>query len=215
MHRVFLVLHIISGAVGLIAGTYAMIRRKGDRSHRITGQVFYYAMLGAAISAIALSLINPNTFLGMLGVFTLYLNLTGRRYVVASRTGNTGDITDWLLSLFMMCFALALVFSGLRAVVSSNSFGIVSVVFGLISLFMIAGDFRNYRPKTISNPVAIKSHLQRMCATYIASLTAFIVVNFPKGLLDVSLNFIPWLVPTVVVTPFIVKWSKRYTTPNL
>ena len=210
MRDIFMPLHIVSGALSLLLGTYLLLRRKGDKLHRRLGLVFYYGMLVVAFSSLGLAIVNPNFFLAMIGVFTLYLNVTGKRYLVASRNGNTGEIFDWMISFLMMCFALILLFTGLRSLINSDSFGIVALVFGIMSLLMVAADYRIFRQKNIINPAAILMHLQRMCAAYIAALTAFIVVNFPYERIDPSMGFIPWLLPGVIVAPFIAKWSRRY-----
>jgi uncharacterized membrane protein len=216
MRDLLLILHIGAGSVSLLLGTFLLIRRKGDRLHRKLGLVFYYGMLVVAFSSFGLAYISRNFFLAVMGVFALYLTVTGKRYIEASRDGKMGNINDWMISLFMMCFSLTLLFRGLRSLIDSDSFGIVSIVFGLLSLLMVAADFKNYRIKGISSPDAIRMHLQRMCAAYIASLTAFVVVNFPSDLVKPSMSFIPWLAPTLIVTPLIFKWSRKYrqSTPD-
>jgi len=40
-----LIIHICGGSAGLLAGTIAMVVRKGGRWHRVAGQVFVGGML--------------------------------------------------------------------------------------------------------------------------------------------------------------------------
>ncbi|HSF88523.1 MAG TPA: hypothetical protein VLA46_03845, partial [Saprospiraceae bacterium] len=68
-----LIVHIVNGATGLIAGTINLIRRKGDLLHKRIGLVFTYAMILAGSSAIVLSVFRPNYFLTIVGVFTVYM----------------------------------------------------------------------------------------------------------------------------------------------
>ena len=42
---VFLILHILGGSVGLITGTINLIRKKGDKKHKLLGKFFIYSML--------------------------------------------------------------------------------------------------------------------------------------------------------------------------
>jgi hypothetical protein len=46
-----------------------------------------------------------------------------------------------------------------------------------------------------------------MCGAYIASLTAFLVVN-----VKILPSLIVWLLPTMVITPLIFIWSKKLIT---
>src|SRR5688572_28074925 len=85
----FLTLHIIGGSLGLLTGTINLVRRKGDKNHKITGKVFSYAMLTAGVSSFVLSIIHPNYFLFMVGVFTVYLVGTGYRFLYLKMLGST------------------------------------------------------------------------------------------------------------------------------
>jgi hypothetical protein len=44
-----------------------------------------------------------------------------------------------------------------------------------------------------------------MMGAYIASLTAFVVVNAPE-----RASIIPWVLPAIFLVPLIVKWSRKY-----
>ena len=44
-----------------------------------------------------------------------------------------------------------------------------------------------------------------MMGSYIAAMTAFIVVNN-----TILPEIVAWLLPTVIVTPLIIKWSRKY-----
>jgi hypothetical protein len=87
-----------------------------------------------------------------------------------------------------------------------QSFGNVLIVFGSIAALMCLQDFRNYGAPARLKLRWLTTHLQRMTGSYIAALTAFLVVNN---------TFLPavvaWLLPTVVLTPLITLWSIRYT----
>ena len=87
LFKTFLALHIIGGTIGLFAGTINLVRIKGDKKHKLTGKIFTYAMLTAGFSSFALSIIHPNYFLFMVGVFTAYLVGTGNRYIYLKLLG--------------------------------------------------------------------------------------------------------------------------------
>ncbi|MBK9105236.1 MAG: hypothetical protein IPL92_11890 [Saprospiraceae bacterium] len=206
-----LILHIVSGGTGLITGTINLIRRKGDKLHNQIGLVFTYAMISAGASAIVLSMMHPNYFLFIVGVFTLYMVSTGYRYIRLRLEGidNGPKTLDWVLTGSMgiagICFIL---FGGWQLYMKSN-FGTVLLVFGAIGILMVRSDLNNYKGQAAERNYWLLAHLQRMTGAYIASLTAFLVVN-----MDRLPSFIPgilfWLLPTAVLTPMIIFWSRKY-----
>lgn len=88
---------------------------------------------------------------------------------------------------------------------SSNNFGIVLLVFGFISISMAYQDFKNYQGRNSNKNFWLLVHIQRMMGSYIAAMTAFIVVNN-----TILPGIVAWLLPTVIVTPLIFKWSRKY-----
>jgi hypothetical protein len=47
-----------------------------------------------------------------------------------------------------------------------------------------------------------------MIGAYISALTAFLVVNLHG---DYIPGFVAWLLPTALLVPFIVRWSRQYS----
>ncbi|MBD8488556.1 hypothetical protein IFO69_07365 [Echinicola sp. CAU 1574] len=198
-------LHIAGGAAGLISGTINMIRKKGDIRHKKTGKIFFRTMLLAGLTALVLASIHPNQFLFTIGIFTLYMLGSGYRYLYLRAQQPQANWIDWSLSIFMIVFGLLFFAQGVQNLLHNNYFGIALFVFGGIGLSMSMNDIRFYRGKVRSKNFWLRGHIARMCGTYIASLTAFLVVN---------IHFLPalliWLLPTVIITPLIVKWSRKY-----
>jgi uncharacterized membrane protein len=206
-----LILHIIGGAIGLICGTINLIRRKGDKLHRLSGKIFVNAMLLAGFSAIVLSILNPNYFLTIVGVFTIYMVGTGYRYIRLrlEQVDNDPKALDWVLTYGMALAGLLFLVLGIKALIGGDTFGIVYIVFGSISLLFVRADLVNYRGKAREKNYWLLAHLQRMTGGYIAALTAFLVVNinsFPSAIPGI----VYWLLPTAILTPLIIQWSRRY-----
>ena len=205
--NIFLVIHILTGSIGLFTGSINMIRKKGDKNHRLIGKIFLYSMLTTGFSSLIIAYLHKDDFLFIVGVFTIYLAGTGQRYLgmKASTTGTIAQPIDWILSCSMLVFGLIFMAYGGYLLTSSNTFGIVLCVFGTISLRMVYQDYQNYTGKAIIKNFGLVTHLQRMTATYIAATTAFMVVNN---------TFLPavvaWMLPTIALTPFIIIWSKKY-----
>ncbi|TAJ74762.1 MAG: hypothetical protein EPO51_01505 [Phenylobacterium sp.] len=73
-----LVLHIGGGAVGILSGFTAMFAPKGGRLHRVSGTVFFVAMLSmAGVAAIVAPMLDDGRWTNTTAaVFTLYLIAT-------------------------------------------------------------------------------------------------------------------------------------------
>ena len=86
--------------------------------------------------------------------------------------------------------------------------GIVSLVFGIIGTRGVITTIRNFIKQPTSKSVWIEGHISGMVGGYIASVTAFLVVNNDKyiGLPPV----VAWLLPTALLVPYIVYWTRKY-----
>ena len=104
----------------------------------------------------------------------------------------------------MLLFGLAFIAFGIKLFLQQEKFGIVFVVFGFISLRFMYTDWQNYTGKAKEKNYWLLAHLQRMTGAYIASLTAFLVVN------KILPGIIVWLLPTVILTPLIIVWTRKY-----
>lgn len=210
MFKVFLVLHIIGGSLGLLTGLLNILRKKGDRNHKLVGKVFFISMLTAGISSLILSSLHPNSFLFIVGVFTLYMICSGQRYLKHKQVDkfNLGFI-DWAITICMLIAGLMFVGTGVLGLIKSNLFGIVYIVFGSLGSLFVWQDYNNYTKKSKIKNYWLLAHLQRMIGSFIASLTAFLVVN-AKYFPDLIPSYVYWLLPTVIFVPLIIQWSNRY-----
>ena len=55
LFRVFVILHIATGSVGLLSFWVPVVGKKGDRAHRRFGRIFLYSMLATGTAAIGIS----------------------------------------------------------------------------------------------------------------------------------------------------------------
>ena len=209
--KIILTLHIIGGALGLITGTINLIRKKGDKNHKFIGKLFVYGMLTAGFSAFALSILHPNYFLFIVGVFTIYLVGTGKRYIYLKMLSidQSPTIIDWILTIGMLVAGFVFVGFGIHHLINGNNFGIVFIVFGVIGLLSVKTDLNNYRGKTKEKNYWLVAHIIRMTGGYIAALTAFLVVNSKLLLATIPPIFL-WLLPTMILTPLIIVWVRKY-----
>lgn len=208
--QAFLIMHIAGGSVGLLTGMINIIRKKGDKNHKLIGKLFFISMLTAGASSLVLSRLHPNYFLFMVGVFTLYMVISGQRYLKRQQQGKPEfKIVDWTIAVLMFIAGLMFVGIGVWALLKSNLFGLVFITFGGLGLLFVRQDFKNYKNKSTIKNFWLIGHLQRMTGGFIAALTAFLVVNATYLPQQIP-GFVYWLLPTVIFTPLIVKWSQKY-----
>ncbi len=202
--RFILALHILGGSIGLISGTIVLILKKEDKIHKKIGSIFFWGMNLAGLCSFVLAVIHPNRFLFIVGIFTLYMNLTARIYLKFKRVGSEINFIDSILTIGMLVAATFFVIDGVRTV-TEDSFGWVLLSFAFISLRFVIADYMFFKGKSKFANQWLLSHLQRMIGTYIASITAFLVVN-----IDFKPAFVIWLAPTVILVPLIIYWSRKY-----
>ncbi len=202
--KILLLTHIVCGGTSLLLGAIQLLTKKGDKRHKIIGNIYFFTMLFAALVALPMSYLHPNYFLFIIGVFTSYMLLTGKRYL-KKKDNNEIQFADWTLTFLMLVFGIAFIVFGVFNIVKANYFGIVILVFGSISILFVNQDFKIFKGKSKVKNYWLTMHLQRMIGSYIASATAFLVVN-NKILPDV----IAWLLPTVLIVPLIIKWTRKY-----
>jgi hypothetical protein len=148
--------------------------------------------------------LHPNYFLFIISVFTAYMLLTGKRYLT-HKTLNTVGIYDWALTIIMALFGSAFIVFGSINLFNGSTFGVVFLVFGVISLLFVRQDWINFKGKSTIRNFFLTTHIQRMMGSYIASVTAFLVVNN-----EILPPVFVWLLPTVVIAPLITIWTRRY-----
>ncbi len=198
-----LIIHVIGGSVSLLVGSYILSTKKGDQRHKKWGIIFFYTMLTAALISLPMSYLHSNHFLFIVGVFTTYMLMSGKRYLAIK---NTNDVTlfDWLITCIMFVFGILFIIFGIIRLIDGVYFGLVILVFGMIGLSFVRQDYTNFKGNSTVLNVWLTAHIQRMTGSYIASSTAFLVVNN---------TFLPpiiaWMLPTIILTPLIIKWSRK------
>lgn len=204
---ILLIIHIIAGSIGLLTGTINIIKKKGDKAHKNVGKFFFYSMLINGFAGFIMSLIHRNDFLLIVAVFSIYMVATGQRFLSLKQLikEQKPKAIDWILTYTMLVFAFLFITYGSYLLINKVNFGIVLLVFGVVSCLMAIKDIKVYKGNIKEKNYWLLLHIQRMVGSYIAALTAFIVVNnhFLPGIVG-------WLLPTVIFTPLIVKWTKQY-----
>jgi uncharacterized membrane protein len=202
--KVLLAIHILCGGISLISGLFVMTNRKGDKRHKLVGKIYFWSLLINSLSAIPMCYIHPNLFLFIVSIFTIYMLVTGFRFLNIRKLEQVKK-ADYIFMVLMLITGLTFVIWGSLLVIQSKNFGIVLIVFGLLSLNFVRQDYNTYRGRSKYKNFSLVLHIQRMAGSYISSVTAFVVVNntYLPGV-------VAWLLPGFIIAPLIWKWSRKH-----
>ena len=191
MYNYLLTLHIISGSLSCIIGVIPLITKKGGTRHKFYGKIFHYSLVIASVSSIIISLMKGLEFLLLLGLFTVYMLVQGRRSLGLLR--ESPKVYDYVLSIMA-------IISGILLFIVSNgflgTFGLLFIVFAIVDILK----YQNYIKSNWMN-----NHIARMMGAYISSVTAFLVVNLSGELNQIFV----WLSPTVIGTIIIIYFIRK------
>jgi hypothetical protein len=216
-----LVIHIAGGVIAVLAGSMALVVRKGSRLHRRTGDVFVIAMLFMAAGGAYIALRKSQPFNVFAGTLTFYLVATAA-LVVMRKPKQNGRAEVGLMLVALAAGFTALVFA-LRA---HNKGSVVGYsVFAVIALLSAAGDIRMLARGGVLGVQRLVRHIWRMgFALFIASGSFFLgtasdpvlrktglrATIFTKEIRATHLPQVPVLI-IVVLTIF---WLIRVRFPN-
>jgi hypothetical protein len=161
MRLPLLVLHILGGTVGLLAGTFAIAARKGGRLHRASGNVFTIAMLTLASSALCLAIMKSQRANIVGSIVTFYMIITAW---LAGRRRNLGR-ADWAALFVGLAGAAAVITLGVLTLhhPDPNAPAGMSFFMGFVLLLAAAGDVHVLAAGGIEGRQRITRHLWRMC----------------------------------------------------
>jgi len=198
------IIHILNGAVALVIAPLAMMTAKGGLWHRRWGKIYFWAMFGVAVTAVVMCFIRSGLFLFLVAVFSFYLALTGYRVLKRKKPGDRPGLLDWTATAAMLLAGIFLVASG-GVSTSLGSQHWVRIVFGALGLLLSTSDIRRFFKPSVNKRAWWFEHMTRFLGAYIATVTAFSVVNF---------NFLPdlarWLWPTIIGVTGIFIWRAYY-----
>ena len=204
--EIFIYIHAFFGGVGLITGIASIVVKKGRLNHKRLGKWFSWSMIiSSAISLVIARMPNHiNTFLFLIGIFTIYMVLAGNRALTFKSIKKTkANLTDKLVSGSMAFSALLMIGFGINGLINGYSHSILFLFFGLIGLFLPYGDYKLFKSTLENRKLWLINHLSRMLGALIASVTAFIVAGMHQDTLWA------WITPSVLGTAYIIYWIKK------
>lgn len=172
-----LLIHVMGGAVAIVAGFAAVVVAKGGQWHRRTGNAFVVAMLVMATFGAVVGLYEMRmTFVG--AILSAYLAYTG--FTTVRPFAGGGRRQHVALMVVAVLVALFELMMGVRAWGmprhAINGVPAAMILFmGTIALLAGVGDWRMIRAGGIQGTRKVARHLWRMCfALFIASGSFFL-----------------------------------------
>ncbi|MBR74278.1 MAG: hypothetical protein CL872_05010 [Dehalococcoidaceae bacterium] len=196
-----LFIHIIAGTISLLAAFAATLASKGQKLHILAGRTYFWGMATIFFTAIPMSIASSNLFLFLIAIFSFYLAYAGMRF--ARNRKGIANFLDWLAVGLMVTAGVAMWVLATVYFLNNNSQYITLAIFGFIAISIGYTDFKNYKKKLARGKQRIARHLTNMLAGTIAVVTAVLVTNVQFGP-----AVILWILPTIVITPFIVWWNR-------
>jgi uncharacterized membrane protein len=201
-------IHIFAGGIALIMGLVPMVTEKGANLHKQSGRIYFWAMFIIFITA--LLRFRPEmrmVFLDCIAIFSFYNTFTGRRLVQMKDIGEVKTI-DWIALYTAMIFGAIMIGIAIWALVNNVVFLWATLgFFGWRCLRLAVIDWQIFKgKKQTENLHWFYNHIARMIGSYIATLTAFLVVN-NKGFVP---DLIAWISPAVIGIFAIVRLQMYY-----
>ena len=217
-----LLLHIVSGTVGMLSGFVAVFLRKGSRQHGLAGIVFVISMMSLSASGAYMATLKhqPGNILG--GALTFYLVTTAWMTARRRDTDVKPSVFNWGALLIILVILTFEVTFGLQAAMSPTGMKYdyppgPYFFLGSVAFLASIGDIRMLVRGGISGAQRIARHLWRMCfALFIAAASIFLARQklFPVFLRKTGVLFLLSFLPLMLMIFWLirVRFANRYRT---
>lgn len=210
-------IHIIAGALSLIAGAVALFAAKGSWLHRKSGLTFVIAMLVMTVSAvIAATTDRPNPGNVVAGTLTFYLVATS----LLTIRQDIPQLRALLTGLMLTAFAVGVAGTAVGFAAMQHPDGEIDgipgpplLMFAMVAIIGGIGDFRLLRRGGIDGKRRIARHLWRMTyALWIATTSFFI--GQAKFIPETLRHWELLVIPPLLVLGMLIYWMIRVLRGN-
>ena len=201
-HHLLVFAHVLSGAVALLAGTIAIIARKGASIHVNFGHAFAYTMIVSSALGAALGLLKPDQFYITFHAGVLGITLIASSWIAARKSTEERALAENALSIINLINTLCLIVFGIYALQQTDGALLGFAGEDYLFLAFMAGiaaisDISLWRRIAISNHHRVARHLWRMCfGFFITAGSAFTGPGgkaFPEAIQDSGILSLPEL----------------------
>jgi len=210
--EILIMVHVAAGILSLLSGLLAIIAKKGGKLHRKTGLLYFFSMLVIFITALGIVIfIEFNFFLLVIAVFSFFMSFTGYRALKRKKPNQVIWIDKWMAYLALAFGVLLIAYGLYTSFITGNIKNLILP--GIFGTFLSSNsykDIKHFQKTEYERLWWWFHHLNFMLTSFIACITAFLVNNVYKVINLGTYNFIFWLIPTIVLVPFIIRWNRFY-----
>jgi len=170
------------------------------------GKLFSIGMIISSLISMPISWLpnHENLFLFLIGLFTIYLVISGNQILsFKSKDKTAAKSLDKIISGSMLFLSVIMILFGIYGLIKGHSGNLLFVFFGGFGLSLTLRDFIFYKNFQDKKNGWLSNHIGKMIGAFIASVTAFIVAGLGIG------GLIAWTLPSVLGTIYIVYWRRK------
>lgn len=198
--------HALLGGIAFLAGTVALVVKKGSAIHKKTGLVFYFSLLISVLISIVISVLpgHTSTFLFSIGLLSVYFLVSGRRNL-KWHLPNANTKIDKGIAILVSLISITMI---VCAFLLYSNTHIVLLVFGIGGLLLSSRDQYVLQDRQRILESWLPLHMGKMIGGYIAAITALFVVN------EVLPDPWNWYAPSIVGGIIITYWRRQIQAKN-
>jgi hypothetical protein len=192
-----------------VCAPVALLTAKGGKTHRRWGKIYFWSMAGVASTALTLSIVLPIVFLALVAVFSFYAAFSAYRilYLKDLARGGRAQWYDWAAALITFASSAALAGVGYFRPQLVPGTGVVAEAFGALGMLLAGRSLVTFLRPPAEKQFWWYQHMAGMIGSYIAAVTAFVVVNLVPRFGNM---WWLWLGPAMVGVPGSMLWQRYY-----
>ena len=215
MLNFLIVIHFVSGAIGLLSGFVVIALTKGNKTHKRIGQVYFYSMLLLGVSGVIVAATRSIPLSLLNGLVICYFVLTSLQTIRFSN--DTLNIYDKILTglawIIVLGFGAAIMQVTASPTGKLGGFGLSEyIAFGTVMLLSAVSDIRYLLTNGLSKSQRLVRHIWRMFFPLFMSTAAFFLGQaklFPAALQKIELLIAPVIIVMVAMVYWVVKTSYK------
>ncbi|MBB3060561.1 hypothetical protein [Microbulbifer rhizosphaerae] len=172
-----LIIHIVTGAIAVIAGFIGLLVKKGSLLHKRLGKGFVVAMLIMAGSGAIIAIVKPMAISTIAAAFTAYLVITSL-WIVQNKSKQLSG-RHYITPVVSAAIALAGGYCAFLA--AGDEYGVMDgfgaepyLFFAVLALICCILDIRLLASKGLTATHRLARHLWRMCFALFIAIGSFI-----------------------------------------
>ena len=207
-----LLLHIVSGYIGMYGGIVPLFTKKGGSSHRRWGRVFVWGMGIASITSFPLAFWHQDIFQAAIGLLTGYLAIMAVRSL--QRGNDRHHTLDWMLALGSSLAFLVMIGTGfVQLATVATPEARAAIVFGILGLLVSGRSIYSLISLTRTFRQRVLDHILASCLALICAFASFLNTQLHRFTgFDWPLDW-RMLLPVACALPFFIyhlpRWSQR------